>query len=449
MRRLLNFKVGRIMKRTNLGIAAVSTLLMASTMVSCTGQAFRPRTSMAVVQETDGTKLAAKAEKALADRDFAVALKAAEAAVAANPDNARYRQILGRAYAANGRFASAETTLSDAMTLGNEDARTVVTLALVQVGLGKPEAARALLSAHMDIVPAADYGLAIAMAGDPQEGVRLLSQAIHDPSATARTRQNLAYAYALAGRWKDARVMAGEDLAPMDAMQRITQWAMVAEPSMAPQRVAAFMGVTPDSNDAGLPITLALAPKAGDAARVALAEAAPAAAPSAAWTRAAPVEVTAVEPALMATAAETAPEPALAPAPLIRAERKLVRSIVRAPIATMQRVAYIRPVEKAVSNWVVQVGAYDNAAIAREKWQQMATISSTIAAFPILTSTATVNGRAFYRLALSGFSSRSDAMALCQTIRSQRGQCFVRETTLNAMPQRWALATRGRQFAGR
>jgi Flp pilus assembly protein TadD len=431
------------MKRKNLGMAAVSTLLMAGTMVGCTGQAFRPRSSVAVVKDTDG----AKAEKALAARDFAAALKAAEAAVAANPDNARYRQILGRAYAANGRFASAETALSDAMTLGNGDARTIVTLALVQVALGKPDAARSLLVAHTDTVPAADYGLAIAMAGDPQEGVRLLSQAIHDPSATARTRQNLAYAYALAGRWKDARVMAGEDLAPLEAMQRITQWAMIAEPSMAPQRVAAFMGVTPDARDAGLPVALALAPKAVDAAPVALAEAAPAEAPSAAWADAAPVEETAVEPALMADAAtvETAP----VPAPMIRAERKLVRSIIGAPIATVQQTAYIRPVKKASSNWVVQVGAYDNAAIAREKWRQMATISSTIAAFPVLTSTATVNGRAFHRLALSGLGNRADAMALCKTIRSQRGQCFVREKTPNAMPQRWAVATRGRQFASR
>lgn len=434
------------MKRRNLGMAAVSTLLMASTMVGCTGQAFRPRASAAVVEETDGARQAANAEKALAGRDFTVALKVAEAAVAANPNNARYRQILGRAYAANGRFASAETALSDAMTLGNGDARTIVTLALVQVGLGKPEAARALLVAHTDTVPAADYGLAIAMAGDPQEGVRLLSQAIHDPSATARTRQNLAYAYALAGRWKDARVMAGEDLAPLEAMQRITQWAMIAEQSMAPQRVAAFMGVTPDAGDAGLPVALALVPKAVDGAPVALAQAAPAEVPSAAWADAAPIEVTAVEPALMAaTAVETAP----VPAPMIRAERKLVRSIVGAPIATIQKAAYIRPAEKGASNWVVQVGAYDNAAVAREKWQEMATISSRIAAFPVLTSTATVNGRAYFRLALSGLGNRADAMALCKAIRSRRGQCFVRETTNDAMPQRWAVATRGRQFASR
>src|SRR3546814_9732647 len=76
-----------------------------------------------------------------------------------------------------------------------------------------------------DIVPAADYGLAMAMAGDAPEGVRILSEMIHDPAATARTRQNLAYAYALAGRWKDARMMAGFDLDPLAANQRITQWA--------------------------------------------------------------------------------------------------------------------------------------------------------------------------------------------------------------------------------
>lgn len=434
------------MKRKNFGMAAVSTLLMASTMVGCTGQAFRPHSSAVVIKDTGGAKQAASAEKALAGRDFAAALKAAEAAVAANPDNASYRQILGRAYAANGRFASAETALSDAMTLGNGDARTIVTLALVQVGLGKPEAARTLLSAHTDTVPAADYGLAIAMAGDPQEGVRLLTQAIHDPSATARTRQNLAYAYALAGRWKDARVMAGEDLAPLEAMQRITQWAMIAEPSMAPQRVAAFMGVTPDASDAGLPVALALAPKAANAAPMALAEAARTEAPSTAWAETAPVEVTAVEPALMA---EAAVEARSVPAPMIRAEPTPVRSNAGSPIVTLQKAAYIRRVATAPSNWVVQVGAYDNAAVAREKWQEMATISSRIAAFPVLTSTATVNGRAYYRLALSGLGNRADAMALCKAIRLQRGQCFVRETTPDAMQQRWAVATRGRQFASR
>lgn len=439
------------MRRTALNKAAIASLLVATTMVGCTGQAFRPRSAGAAVQEKDGAKLAAKAEKALAGRDFADALTAAEAAVAASPENAVYRQLLGRAYAANGRFASAETALSDAMTLGNSDARTIVTLALVQVGLGKGEMAHSLLAAHADTVPAADYGLAVAMAGDPQEGIAILSQAIHDPSATARTRQNLAYAYALAGRWKDARMMAGEDLAPLEATRRIAQWAMMAEPSMGAQRVAALMGVTADMNDAGQPVALALAPKSEDAAPVALADA------GAENAVAVPVEV-AVAPEASAPVASTpvAAVETMPPAPTIRAEAAPARTpaparvrTAAAPVATIQKVALLRPVDKGASNWVVQLGAYDSAAIAREKWQRMATINNAIAAFPVLTSTATIKGKAYHRLALSGFGNRTDAMSFCKSIRSQHGECFVRETAPNATPQRWAVAAKGRQFASR
>src|SRR3546814_3481386 len=77
------------------------------------------------------------------------------------------------------------------MALGNQESRTIVNLALVRIALGRSAAAQTLLAANADNVPAADYGLAMAMAGNAPEGVRILSEAIHDPSATARTRQNL------------------------------------------------------------------------------------------------------------------------------------------------------------------------------------------------------------------------------------------------------------------
>ena len=202
------------MKRNTFAKAAISSLLVATTMVGCTGAAFRPSAS-AVQQKGNPAKLAIAAEKALADRNGDKAIAAAEAAVQFAPQNAAYRQILGRAYVLAGRFASAEAALTDAMTLGDNDARTIVSLALVQVAQGRADSARSLLLAHADTVPAGDYGLAMAMAGDAPEGVRVLSEAIHDPSATARTRQNLAYAYALAGRWKDARMIVGMDLDPL------------------------------------------------------------------------------------------------------------------------------------------------------------------------------------------------------------------------------------------
>lgn len=424
------------MKRKALIKVAISSLMLGTTMVGCTGAAFRPS---AIAPAKNPDRLAATVEKALADRDGARAVEAAEAAVAAAPQDADYRQLLGRAYVASGRFASAETALTDAMTLGNRDARTIVTLALVQVGLGKDRAARDLLAGNMDVVPAADYGLAMAMAGDAEEGVRVLSDMIHDPSANARTRQNLAYAYALAGRWKDARMMAGFDLDPLAANQRITQWAQTAAPGMAPQRIAALMGVAVDGADAGQPVALALAAPA--AAPVQMAEAAPAEQAA----QPASVELAAAEP--------VPPPPPVyqAPAPVIQSIAAPVRVAAparRAAPARAQQVAF-RPDGKGNSNWVVQLGAYDNAAIAKEKWADMARRNSAIAALPVVTSQISVNGATYARLALSGFDDRAEAAAMCRSIQARRGKCFVRENVADATQQRWALGSRGRNYASK
>lgn len=439
------------MKRTAFGKAAICSLVVATTMVGCTGAAFRPSASV-VPQKGNPAKFAIAAEKALADRDGQKAIEAAEAAVRLEPQNAAYRQVLGRAYVMAGRFASAETALSDAMALGSNDARTVVSLALVQVAQGHADAARSLLVSRADTVPASDYGLAMAMAGDAPEGVRILSEAIHDPSVNARTRQNLAYAYALAGRWKDARMIVGMDLDPLAANKRISDWAQIAEPSLAPQRVAALMGVTINAADAGLPVALALAPApAGDPVQMAaaapdapvqtaMADVVPVATPEAdsvVSAAAAPVRVAAYDFVADTRAAKVA-------APMNR-----VAAPFTTPIIRMQKVAFIKPVATGASNWVVQLGAYDSAAVAKEKWMTMAGRSGTLAAFPVLTSQATVKGKFYHRLAISGFASRDNAMAACRTIRARNGQCFVRESSPDATPQRWAVALRGRQFAAR
>ncbi|MFY9351791.1 MAG: SPOR domain-containing protein [Sphingobium sp.] len=451
------------MNRNNFGKAALSSLIVATTMVGCSGAAYHPRTS-AVQPKADPAKFAEEAGRALAARNAGKAVDAAEAAVRLAPQNASYRQMLGRAYVLAGRFASADTALSDAMTLGSSDASTIVNLALVKVAQGRADEARSLLTANAGSVPAADYGLAMAMAGDPIEGVRILTQAIQDPSATARTRQNLAYAFALAGRWKDARMMVGMDMEPLAANKRISDWAQIAEPSLAPLRVAALMGVALNENDPGQPVALALAAPAADMP-VQMAEAAPEAAPE----PEAPVAVAEATPA-PAPVAEQAPAIKAPETPVRVAARDFVvedqagkpvaKPVAKAaakptskpqpmPAAKVQQVAFLKPVANGASGWVVQLGAYDSPAIAKEKWLSMAGRNATLAAFPVLTSQATVKGKAFHRLAISGFANRGDAQAACRIIQSNKGQCFVREAAPGATPQRWAVASRGRQFASR
>ncbi|HWV12363.1 MAG TPA: tetratricopeptide repeat protein [Sphingobium sp.] len=431
------------MKRSALSKAALSSLIVGTTMVGCTGAAFRP--SAIAAPKQDSGRATAAIEKALSGRDGARAVAAAEMAVQAAPQDANYRQLLGRAYIASGRFVSAETALSDAMTLGNRDPRTIISLALVKVALGKNDAARELLATNADIVPASDYGLAMAMAGDPAEGVRILSEAIHDPSATGRTRQNLAYAYALAGRWKDARVVAGLDLDPLAANQRIAQWAQTAAPDFAQQRIAGLMGVTFDGSDAGQPVALALVT---ETAPVQMAEA------SLPEMPAAPV----VEQTTQVAQAEMDQPPVdftpyVAPAPVMKAPQAKMKSAtarLSAPIRTAVPAREVARFDgKGNSSWVVQLGAYANTAVAKEKWYEMARRNSAISALPVLTSQITMNGVSYARLAVSGFDDRLEADALCRTIRARRGQCFVREKAPGAAPQRWALAAKPRQFASR
>ncbi|MET0369915.1 MAG: tetratricopeptide repeat protein [Sphingobium sp.] len=459
------------MKRNALGRAAISSLIVATTMVGCSGAAFRP--SVAVLKEKQNPKkLAVIAEKAIAAHDSARAIQSAEAAVQLAPQDAGYRALLGRAYVGAGRFASAETALSDAQSLGDRSSRTAVGLALVKVALGKADGAQQLLAANRDSIPAGDYGLAVAMAGDPVEGVRILTEAVQGSSADGRTRQNLAYAYALAGRWKDARVMAGQDLDPLAANQRISQWAMMADPALAPQRVAALLGTSMVADDAGQPVALALGSPApaqpAEAAMQQLAEATPPAplpapapvAPSIIETAAsAPIIEAAATPVRVAAAPAKAPEFIVETVGAARkggriAGKATAPSAVAAatPVARMQQVAYLKPVGNGASNWVVQLGAYDTAAIAKEKWTGLTRGNAALAAFPVLTSQATVKGKPFHRLAISGFANHGDAMALCRTIKAQRGQCFVREGAPGATPQRWAAAAvpaKGRQYASR
>jgi Flp pilus assembly protein TadD len=378
--------------------------------------------------ERHAQRQARDAEKALAAHDFAKAVTLAEAAVVGDNDNAAYRTLLGRVYLASGRLVSAQTAFQDAIALGSTDSRAIVSLALVQIAQGQTQAARDLLVAHVNTLSAADYGLAMAMAGDPDEAIRVLGQAIQDPAAGVKERQNLAYAYALAGRWNDARLMASQDMAPLAAAQRVALWASMAAPGAESQRVLAMMGVQPVAGDTGLPVALALASNAP--APVEMAQAQPVAvAPQDVQPAPAPMNEAAPAPQ---TFASVQPEAI----PMIRAAQSPVKEPVAArPVRTVavpasarsmvQNAALFRPAGAAQgSAWVVQLGAYDTAAVAKDAWQRFSRHNQTVGSLPSVTTSATVKGRIFHRLAVAGFANRAGAAQLCAL-----GECEGQATT--------------------
>ncbi len=422
---------------------AASTLIIGLTLAGCTsGSAVMARAGESGAK-ADGqiVTLAAQTEAALAKRDTAAAIMSAETLVSLEPRNAGYRVLLGRAYLGDGRMGSAESAFTDAMTLGDTGARTIVSLSLAKVALGKSADARALLVTHMDSVPATDYGLAMAMAGDPLEAIRILTAAAQEPAASVKTRQNLAYAYALAGQWREARLMAAQDLDPMAATQRVVAWAQNAEKGAEPARVAALIGAPIRTDDAGLPVRLALGAPSVPEVQVAQADV-PAADPV---SEPAPVEVAAVAPA----------EEPVVEAPTIRAPAMPVRTadIGTTPIASattmMRKAALMLPVPSARTAYAVQLGAYDNVAVAKERWQRMARSNAQLSRFPVSYSAANVQGRVYHRLALGGFGDRAAADQMCRIVRSKGGACFVRVTTPEMKWAKAAPAPRKQQFASR
>jgi Flp pilus assembly protein TadD len=162
---------------------AVTTALATSALAGCTTSA-APRADLS----------AGKAQTALAKGQPDKALTHAEAAVLAEPRDASYRAMLGASYMEAGRFQSAATSFGDAMALGDTGARTALSLSLAQIASGDVRSARALLDNYRDDIDAADLGLAMALAGDANQGVHILSNAIRGGQNNAKTRQNLAYA---------------------------------------------------------------------------------------------------------------------------------------------------------------------------------------------------------------------------------------------------------------
>ena len=225
---------------------AVTTALATTALTACTG---KTAPSHAYSAE--------HAEKALAKGKASKAVQHAEAAVLANPREGYTRTLLANAYLKDGRFASAASTFAEAIELGDTAPRTIISYTLAQIAIGDQVGALTTLDRFESALDPADFGLAIALAGRPDQGVHVLSNALRAGQNTPKVRQNLAYSYALQGNWRAARVMAAEDVPAGEVGDRMAQWAAMVRPEAFTARVASLLGVTPQA-DPGQPRMLAL-----------------------------------------------------------------------------------------------------------------------------------------------------------------------------------------------
>lgn len=407
--------------------------------------------SASAVAKSSPDDTMAEASKALAKGKVDKAIELAEAAVAANPREPSYRSVLGQAYFKAGRFESAVTTYNDAMKLGENSARTALGLALANIAAGHDREAVAILDDWRDAIPGSDLGLALALAGESGRGVAILADQLRAGDNSAKLRQNLAYAYALDGRWKEARVMAAQDLPADQIDARLSQWASMAKPEDAKARVAGLIHA-PLRDDPGQPKALALG---GDspaqeqlAAETSAIKAVAAngelpavgAAPApvvpaqtgAQLAQYAPVDAPAPAPAVVpAPAAQQTfasaftPEP-VAAAPVSVAAKAPASVRVATSIKTLHR-AGLRPRTAAITakgSHAVQLGSFSSAQGARRAWGIFAAKNPELRKFNMQITQATVRGKQFWRVAAAGFDSRS-ASGLCSTVKTRGGVCFA------------------------
>ena len=417
---------------------------------------------------------AAEAREALAENRADRAVRYAERAVEKLPYSAEYRHLLGRAYLAVGRFASAETSFQDALTINPEFERSGFNLALTLIAQGRRQDALEELADLEGRIGASDLGLALALAGNHERAIDVLQQAARANGGDPRARQNLALTYAMAGRWAESRITAAQDINLANLNDRMTQWASFASPTNSWDQVATLLGVEADGRDGGQPQRLALAPMPTEtmlaaapagagvpAPIVAFAAPAPIGAPPSAPRvtevdvpppviaaapapiRSAPPPAVAVasapssefivedEPVYLASAEPTAPRPAPvaaqrpAPAPIAAPRSGPAPIAASRPVASPQSVHAASAPRSRSGNYMVQLGAYSQQANVALAWDRAVRRHAGLAEFT--PSRATFErGHTLYRLSFGGFETRNEARGMCRTLKAQGIDCFVR-----------------------
>ncbi len=429
--------------------STLSFIALASLTAGCASPQGHVRTAGFGGKANGEVGLATRALAALNSNNVPAAIQFAEQAVEKTPNDAGFRALLGSAYFAGGRFKSAEAAYKDALSIYSNQPQVVLKLALVEIAQGKNAEALSFLEAGRDVLDPADYGLAVALAGQPERAIDVLQNAARGENADARVRQNLALAYALAGDWTNAKTVAAQDVPADQLDERIHQWMQMATPGNQATAVASLIGVTPAAVDPGQPVRLALNKTDTRMAEVApaptpvpapapvpqqVAEAVPPPAPVAAAPAPAPVEIASAAPA---------PAPEAMPFVNIPSRKSLKATKATKPAMDTKRAvkeAKPRPtpasgkpglvrsasLSRGNSGVVVQLGAYSSPDSVLVAWDKKAHRFRSLAAYTPMSARFKNSRRTFYRLSVKGFGSVNEAMALCSSLRRSGGSCFVR-----------------------
>ncbi len=139
------------------------------------------------------------------------------------------REVLcayGKALAGAGNLQKALETIQRAQTPANPDWKLYSAEGTIFDQIGKPQLARDKYRKALDLRPGepsvlSNLGMSYLLAGDLRAAETYLQQAISNPRADSRVRQNLALVIGLQGRFKEAETVAAGELPPKEAQANI------------------------------------------------------------------------------------------------------------------------------------------------------------------------------------------------------------------------------------
>ena len=430
----------------------------------------------------DYAALRGAVDAALKAGDVDAALTLSGLAVEADHTSVAAKRLHARTLIAAARLEESIALYRSLIAADPTDARAQVGLALAYMAVGDRRQAEATIAGidmarQQDSSVAIDVGLAHALAGRQREALAILEAAARAPDADSRARQNLALAYVIGGEWMRGYQTALLDLTPDVADARLQNWGQLAQ-QREQDRVATLLGIEPQlwaarqsetyfaarstndiilaGNFAGnvvagnfsgaqpsVPLQLPASMSLDDAPKLAVAPVTPVAPrqdePRLAFAQPA-VRTESPTNLLPQTVPWSERNVALMALPPAAPARDFGVARVRLdesgkPLATIEPVALRTPDRAeparragpvAASHWVVQLGAFGEAARAEKAWQQLS--ARVLASGANVTEAVVLSpvGDGLYRVAVSGFDNRDDAVSACAALRDAGIDCMPR-----------------------
>lgn len=141
--------------------------------------------------------------------------------------DAAARRGLATALISTGQTELAERQLDAALQADSRDYRALNAMGVILDMQGRHAAAQERYRQGIEIAPdfvslRSNFGLSLAISGNPQEAIAQLAPLARSRSADGRVRQNLAFAYAMAGDMENALQTSRLDLGEASAQRQLS-----------------------------------------------------------------------------------------------------------------------------------------------------------------------------------------------------------------------------------